>query len=428
VRKSTWSNTLEAQRRQKQSAEVQRRAKIEAAQKLVDADEEALMSQQRNAVLERANRMLYHRSDRVKELRSGLLLANVLQERQAQMSVKRQTRLARKASDSAHEAHEAELRGAAEERERIEDDSRRLKAMRMSKQLQNQLADRADRRRAALVEEIKEGEHSKYLAELALKNSLIVERRRKALMRANNEAFKKFNDDQKLNKVKAIEAERVEDKKIAAYAAEKERVTAMRAAHEAKMHQEKHEKTEAMLKRQHDHLEKLRDTEARRTEMQVTEMLRTQDRKYEEMIAGRKKMTNDIRAHRARQLTKKAQLRDAEKADEERYRAAFMRRNVQIEEENRLLAEREFAKEKRQQAALLAQMAEKRESEAFLASEQRRLELAQQAALDADEAAFQNYAGEVLERFEAAGKPTVPIKQILNKPKDMAHLYPGEVY
>ena len=88
-RKAKWPNTIEAARAAK---EKQRKAKLDAEEALrqqIDAEEEALNVEKRRLAIERANKMLYHGTDRVKELHSKLLLADVMQERECQIELKK---------------------------------------------------------------------------------------------------------------------------------------------------------------------------------------------------------------------------------------------------------------------------------------------------------------------------------------------------
>ena len=93
-RKAKWPNTIEAARAAK---EKQRKAKLDAEEALrqqIDAEEEALNVEKRRLAIERANKMLYHGTDRVKELHSKLLLADVMQERECQIELKKKLKQA----------------------------------------------------------------------------------------------------------------------------------------------------------------------------------------------------------------------------------------------------------------------------------------------------------------------------------------------
>ena len=79
ARKAKWPNTLEANRIKKENARQDKLDAEEALRKEIDAQEEALHVEKRRLAIERANKMLYDSTDRVKSLHSKLLLADVMQ-------------------------------------------------------------------------------------------------------------------------------------------------------------------------------------------------------------------------------------------------------------------------------------------------------------------------------------------------------------
>merc|ERR1719454_1668032 len=92
-RKGQWPNTIEALRERK---DRMRAEKLEAEEKLrveIDKEEEALQAEKRRLAIERANKMLYDSTDRVKALHSKLMLADVMEERERQIEVKQRLRL-----------------------------------------------------------------------------------------------------------------------------------------------------------------------------------------------------------------------------------------------------------------------------------------------------------------------------------------------
>jgi len=93
TRKGQWPNTIEALRERK---DRMRTEKLEAEEKLrveIDREEEALQAEKRRLAIERANKMLYDSTDRVKSLHSKLMLADVMEERERQIEVKQRQRL-----------------------------------------------------------------------------------------------------------------------------------------------------------------------------------------------------------------------------------------------------------------------------------------------------------------------------------------------
>jgi len=89
ARKSKWPNTLEANRERKEKGRQDKLDVEEALRKEIDAEEESLMVEKRRLAIERANKMLYDSTDRVKSLHSKLLYADVMQERERQLELKK---------------------------------------------------------------------------------------------------------------------------------------------------------------------------------------------------------------------------------------------------------------------------------------------------------------------------------------------------
>ena len=141
-RKAKWPNTIEAARAAK---EKQRKAKLDAEEALrqqIDAEEEALNVEKRRLAIERANKMLYHGTDRVKELHSKLLLADVMQERECQIELKKKLKQRQLVQDELwyQKQQDAIRRMDAEEdlRDREEEEKRVLVAKVREEQVQQQ--------------------------------------------------------------------------------------------------------------------------------------------------------------------------------------------------------------------------------------------------------------------------------------------------
>lgn len=428
ARYSTWTNTLEAQRRNKMVQEQKRRDQIEAAQALIDIQEQQFQDQKRKFQIDRANRILYQGTDRVKEMHSGLLQSQVLLERKEQLKVRER----KKAMEAAHDKYYADLEAKqmkeAEEREAAMEESKRLKGMRMAKTQLRQLQERQERRDAIKRDAIAEGEYNKHIAELALRESIIDDKKRQMIQRENNRAFKEFNLQQQQRRAAAASLEAEEDKKIEKFAKEKEALMAHRAAVAHHTFTQKQDSFEAMLKVQHDHLKSIQDAEKNRTIRQCKELERTQDAKYMHMVQQRAKMEAAVRASRAKQVARKVALTKKEQESDKRMLAAWKRRSDEIEAEDRAREAMERRKQLLLKKQLQQQIDQKKER---AAAEQRRDRdecRRQQMALDADDAAFEDYAEQAIADFEAKGCDPKPMRIILNKPQDLEHLYPGECY
>ena len=89
ARVSKWPNTLEAMRRNKEEAR-QRRLDAEEAERLKeDKRLAAVRAQERKVRDERANRMIYEQTDRMKVLKSQLMFSDIVAHRDRQIEEKK---------------------------------------------------------------------------------------------------------------------------------------------------------------------------------------------------------------------------------------------------------------------------------------------------------------------------------------------------
>ena len=79
ARKAKWPNTIEATRERKERGKQDKKDVEESLRREIDAEEESLTVEKRRLAIERANKMLYDSTDRVKSLHSKLLYADVMQ-------------------------------------------------------------------------------------------------------------------------------------------------------------------------------------------------------------------------------------------------------------------------------------------------------------------------------------------------------------
>merc|ERR1719387_825703 len=88
ARAKTWNNTLEGSRRKKAEEKRKHLELEELERQKIDAEEAKIQLDQRKATIDRANKLLYDESDRMKSFHSKMMLCDVLAEREAQMSLK----------------------------------------------------------------------------------------------------------------------------------------------------------------------------------------------------------------------------------------------------------------------------------------------------------------------------------------------------
>merc|ERR1712064_229447 len=88
ARAKTWSNTLGGSRRKKAEDKRAKQEMEELERQKIDAEETKIQLDKRKATIDRANKLLYDESDRMKSFHSKMMLCDVLAEREAQMSLK----------------------------------------------------------------------------------------------------------------------------------------------------------------------------------------------------------------------------------------------------------------------------------------------------------------------------------------------------
>ena len=84
---STWNNTLEARRRQKEQARQVKIDEEEQRRQVMDREEAAFQAAERKKAIQRAKTLLYENTERVKALGSKLYVSDVLKERELQMQI-----------------------------------------------------------------------------------------------------------------------------------------------------------------------------------------------------------------------------------------------------------------------------------------------------------------------------------------------------
>jgi len=88
ARAKTWDNTLEGSRRKKAEDKRKKMDLEELDRQKIDAEEAKIQLDGRKTTIDRANKLLYDESDRMKSFHSKMMVCDVLAEREAQVSLK----------------------------------------------------------------------------------------------------------------------------------------------------------------------------------------------------------------------------------------------------------------------------------------------------------------------------------------------------
>lgn len=272
ARYTHWPNTLEAQRQKKELERRRRLDAIESAQQEVDERERAFHDQQRRATIARANNLLYQENDRVKTFRSSLLVSNALHERTAQGVFKDEYKAREAHARALHEQQIAVSIAKQDARDARDAAARDALARDAAAMRLEQLKEKEQRHIAERREEMREGALVHASAAAALAQGKAAEAARRAEQRQRAEELVLANQDAlrvKAEQARLIEAENA---KIAHYAAEKERVAALRAAREQEKREAKQARVDGIISRQQAHLSVVTAKERERLEKELAAM------------------------------------------------------------------------------------------------------------------------------------------------------------
>lgn len=418
ARKSQWPNTIEALREKK---ERMRAEKLEAEEKLrveIDKEEEALQAEKRRLAIERANKMLYDSTDRVKSLHSKLMLADVMEERERQVEVKNRLRLREVEAEERwyQKQQDAIRRMDCEEDLRDEEEAyKRSDVARIrGAQIATQQAEQAD----ALAELQREGEMMKAMAMADAEAEQMqrleeIEREKRAraeVVEANNYLLKKRAEDQELQEA--------EEQRMLEYAASKERDLLERRDREEKRFRERQAWRQQLIDRQIAKLTDMNAASNTRLENQAREVQAKAQAAREKLDEQRKNELLVMHMSRQQQIRWKKERKAAVDADDKHYAGQLQKLNVQLREEEAMAIRDKFERNKGRDAFLLKQMSEKAEfKEEEKLEEMYEAEATKQWGQD-DDAIFDEYAQMCLDEYVAAGKDPKPIELVMKKIKN----------
>ncbi|RHY07243.1 hypothetical protein DYB25_009978 [Aphanomyces astaci] len=410
-RTGKWPNTLEAMRRKKENWKKDKEEREEAERLKIDEEELRLQKEYRTKQIERANRLLYEQTDRMKTLRSKELLADVLQDREYQIGEKNAFKaMDQKVEDGWTGVLMTQLRDA----DKKADDERKVRE-RKHKELvvmqQKQLEEYKNSHIATLREEMRDGERIKAKAEQDARDEEETELARKRRVKQANEDMRLANE--RLNLLRKQEAEK-------------------EVAEEFKRQEDARKKEERTLKR--DELQRQRDEKKAAQKMRMaTENLLQFEAKSEARLESQKK---EVRQKEDNVLKCRAERRASQKD------AINHSRSLQLQEkERRKHDDLEIAKEQslkwadynqRVERSIVKEEQDKRLDNIRLAALQRQqadakrtIDMEDRAAQilaeetiknghSMDQELYKQYAAHVLDDAEKMGMAnTFPLKQAL---------------
>ena len=410
ARKAKWPNTLEAARARKERARKEKLEAEEALRQEIDREEEALQAEKRRLAIERANKMLYDSTDRVKALHSKLLLTDVLQERELQLEVKAAKKERAKVEEAMWHQKTQEAIRKMDAEEDARDEAAAASRAEVARVRTEQLGEQRAVKEAQKRERVREGEMMKELAQSEIeheKQARADHLERAAASRAEFVEANEFLVTKKREEERLMEAE---EARMFAYAANKERDLLERRAREEERFTQRQQWRQKLIDAQIAKLTDVNALENERLEKQSHEVQQKANEARARLDAKKKDELLLTHMSLQQQIRWKQEKKMQQKADSAHHASKMKELNVVLREEEAQTIRDRLARAKERDEFLLKQMAQKQER---LGEEKEKelyeSEMSRQWMGD-DDAIFSQYAQQCLDEYVGAGKNPVPIQ------------------
>jgi len=409
ARAKTWGNTLEGSRRKKAEEKRKKLEMEELERQKIDAEEAKIQLEQRKATIDRANKLLYDESDRMKSFHSKMMLCDVLAEREAQVNLKEELSKLEQIREERHlEMERGNYRKMLERELREKEEREEISKIAAVAQKQ-QLKEFKDRRLREIEDSILEGELLRKKAREDLEAERNAERKRRAQAAQALVETQKANEYLKEIKAEDLLRQQREEEKIEEYATRKEQMLELRKRKEAEVFKEKQASRQKMIDQQAKNLAQMASNEETRLEKQVLEKEIHEEKKRLEKEESMRKWQDEIDRSRQQQIHRKRVEREKERAEESET-AAFLSewcqtldKQEQDEQDLKRMAAKKLSNEHKKQVEI-----QRRRKEEGKAQEDQVATRAKRA-MEADTIEFHNYAEHCIRDYAEEGKNVIPL-------------------
>lgn len=415
ARADTWTNTLVGSRRKKAQMRLEELEKQEKARQAIDEEEARYQLEERKAVINFANSVIFDEGDRVKSFKSRMMHSDVIAEREAQIELKEELQKLELLRDERYLEMDRQNYRKMLERELTEKRDLENRIKEQSAAQAEQRAKKAASAKAAAEQLQCEGMiiRQKAQEDLASEAKLAAQRRKQARDTAMA-ALKASEYSKEIIRGEQLRAEK-EDEHIAEYAAQKERMLQLRKAKESEIKAVKLAARQKMIDQQAKALAAMQSNEEARVQSQVEEKEAAKEKerlKKEENLA---QMARDIDRSRKSQIKRKNMERDCDLAEEAEV-ALFWKEyqaKLEHEEEGDKMMRRREAEALAQ--AQLKQVAVKKRREREAKRIEDKTAAKAKMKVDSENVEFHQFAEEVIEEYARDGKNIIPLVKNLQE-------------
>ncbi|TGZ60697.1 hypothetical protein CRM22_008394 [Opisthorchis felineus] len=311
-----WTNTFLGSRQKKLDERAKRLADEEAARVAIDIEEAKLQAEQRKAAIEEAKLKTYYQTDQIKQLHSALLLTEVLQERNAQLELKKLCERTKGDKEKVLVEQWKRDLAEAERQEQEKAAARRANNIQIANELKEQMKERIVAKKMEESEKLAERENLlKIAAEDEEERKRLIQRERELGVDLNSDYKEQMNRNRKMKEIERLKEEE-EEEQCRIFAAAKRKMTTMRVMKEREMFKAREEQMERIKNVLSEQLKlKYKDEEERyaraSAEKQETENLKEAEKA--KLLAQR---IAEISAHRLEEIQRHRKEEEAEKLAE----------------------------------------------------------------------------------------------------------------
>lgn len=416
-RAAKWPNTLQAQRARKERARIERMAAEEAERVEADRAEAEIRAEHRRIQIERANKILFDETDKVKALHGKMLQSDAIKENEALVEFKKQIEVLKKAQEATFVEQQRQAMEIAEAAELAKFEAARQRALDQKAVQTQQLEELKKRILAERAENKREGEFLKQQAIQEAEEMKAKDRARIAKAKQLNAETTEANNTLKAFKLREKELERKQEEAIEAYSRKKQELTAERQRREA----ERVAKKEADRKAIADAMEKnFVEWKSKEESRLARDVAAAEERSAADEAARKQRIKDQLAAmdrSNKQQLRRKAEAKAAAVAEDALFVDAWQTRVKELKAEEQAEAAQRLADAKKLKAY------QKRQSERKSArtAAERLADLQETAMIEAgmqeQDQVFNEYAQECIHEYRSQGKTTVPMELLLAKQK-----------
>ena len=407
--------TPQAQRSRKEAVKEERLAAEEEVKKEVDRQEAKIKAEARQLQIERANKMLYDDTDKVKSFHSALLLSDVLKEREHQIAYKGAVETIKKRHEAVFVKEQERALEVAEMAESKKMAERRVRALEERDAQLAQLEDLKAKILSEKAQNMREGTMLRAQAAEEMEKAIQKEATKRSNAIANNVATMRAN--QALKAFKAVEGmkEAEQDVKIAEFAKQKEKTLVARKVHEQAKRDEAQRRRDKMVAVMEADLLKRKTDANNRMNKEAEEAQIAEDLREEIKAEERREEQRMIDRSRQQQFMIRAAEKDRLKREEMAFVEQWKVRNEQLRVEEEMEKIALFQKNKTLQNAHLRQIGRKVDKAAYQRAREMEEALETELVMQEDEELFKHYTAVCMEEWKTQGKDLKPMMLELTK-------------